>query len=148
MWNCKLVCCSYISMIITQPRLYCSLQLTLHHSTTVQKFTVNQISTYCHSRPRTANPHWLFIYCCRLSANLLRILCSDSNIREQVKVFEGIPICLRYIFTFFKKGCQSDLVHWSRKVLNALQSWNHLWPMTYVLSYWFWPFLDRLCRRL
>ncbi|KAK3752403.1 hypothetical protein QZH41_008607 [Actinostola sp. cb2023] len=29
-----------------------------------------------------------------LSANLLRILCSDSNIREQVKVFEGIPICL------------------------------------------------------
>lgn len=29
-----------------------------------------------------------------LAAGLLRILCADSNIREQVKVFDGIPICL------------------------------------------------------
>ena len=33
----------------------------------------------------------------RLAANLLRILCSDSNTREQVKVYEGIRICLRYL---------------------------------------------------
>ena len=32
-----------------------------------------------------------------LAAGLLRILCGDSNIREQVKVFDGIPICLRYL---------------------------------------------------
>lgn len=29
-----------------------------------------------------------------LAAGLLRILCADSTIREQVKVFDGIPICL------------------------------------------------------
>ncbi|XP_078355562.1 serine/threonine-protein kinase Nek10-like, partial [Oculina patagonica] len=29
-----------------------------------------------------------------LAAGLLRILCADSSIREQVKVFDGIPICL------------------------------------------------------
>ena len=31
-----------------------------------------------------------------LAAGLLRILCADSSIREQVKVFDGIPICLRW----------------------------------------------------
>lgn len=29
-----------------------------------------------------------------LAAGLLRVLCADSNIREQVKMFDGIPICL------------------------------------------------------
>ena len=39
---------------------------------------------------------WLSIYhYFSLAAGLLRILCADSNIREQVKVFDGIPICLR-----------------------------------------------------
>ena len=33
--------------------------------------------------------------CISLAAGLLRILCADSSIREQVKVFDGIPICLR-----------------------------------------------------
>ena len=33
--------------------------------------------------------------CISLAADLLRILCADSSIGEQVKVFDGIPICLR-----------------------------------------------------
>jgi hypothetical protein len=35
----------------------------------------------------------------RLAAKLLKILCSDANIREQIKVFEGIRICLRYFIS-------------------------------------------------
>ncbi|XP_048580078.1 serine/threonine-protein kinase Nek10 isoform X2 [Nematostella vectensis] len=45
-----------------------------------------------------------------LSANLLRILCADSSIREQVKVFEGIPICL-------------SLLHYD----NLKLLWNLVW---------------------
>ena len=33
--------------------------------------------------------------CISLAAGLLRILCADISIGEQVKVFDGIPICLR-----------------------------------------------------
>lgn len=33
-----------------------------------------------------------------LAAGLLRILCADGSIREQVKIFDGIPICLRWAF--------------------------------------------------
>ncbi len=36
----------------------------------------------------------------RLAASLLKTLCSDVNIREQVKVYEGIRICLRYKYYF------------------------------------------------
>ena len=32
---------------------------------------------------------------CRLAINLLRSLCADVNVREQVKVFDGIPALLR-----------------------------------------------------
>lgn len=40
--------------------------------------------------------------CISLAAGLLRILCADSSIREQVKVFDGIPICLRWEMLPFK----------------------------------------------
>ena len=32
----------------------------------------------------------------RLAINLLRSLCADINVREQVKVFDGVPALLRY----------------------------------------------------
>ena len=35
------------------------------------------------------------LYQTSLAAGLLRVLCADGSIREQVKVFDGIPICLR-----------------------------------------------------
>lgn len=41
-------------------------------------------------------------FCISLAAGLLRILCADSSIREQVKVFDGIPICLRWEMLPFK----------------------------------------------
>ena len=40
--------------------------------------------------------------CISLAADLLRILCADSSIGEQVKVFDGIPICLRWEMLPFK----------------------------------------------
>lgn len=39
-----------------------------------------------------------------LAAGLLRILCADGSIREQVKVFDGIPICLRWAFQTVNVG--------------------------------------------
>ena len=33
----------------------------------------------------------------RLAANLLRLLCADSQARETIKVYDGIPLLLRYV---------------------------------------------------
>ena len=35
----------------------------------------------------------------RLASDLLRKLCSNDSVREQVTAFDGIPVCLRYIHT-------------------------------------------------
>ena len=59
--------------------------------------TTKCFSYFVSSRVIPSRKCEVFTDCClfSLAAGLLRILCADSNIREQVKVFDGIPICLR-----------------------------------------------------
>lgn len=60
---------------------------------------VNCLNTSVHNFRVIPSRKWKVCTYCHLfslAAGLLRILCADSNIREQVKMFDGIPICLRW----------------------------------------------------
>lgn len=40
--------------------------------------------------------HCIVSVCSRHAAKLLKFLCGDSQVREMVKVYDGIPLLLRY----------------------------------------------------